>query len=376
MTGESGKVSDIVQSSGCEPKLASLLLEFTGGDPEGVKKILEAVEKDILIFKVRFSATTVKKYGMLLVFLNRKKKSLEKFIYLVSGNEEGSMFMLKKNWEALADDITNYRADNREEDETPDVKKLTDKIGSQMTKKLIQTDTTYVINLYKRQNPKLIDKYFANEIYNYSGDPAVKIEVIVEEVDVFALYKSSHMHDDALPGEMAQAPHRPPEPPPEVQPAEKPEEASRDASEAESELDSPMMSFNTELVLAPVNGKAVSELEVGDQVFLRVVESTSSAKYLSDLLNLKKEDGEYRLKAPVAEINEAGTGNAHIITELGPNIIGKAVATMNTKVAVDRGEAEPSSEKKKGGSSNAFFYGILALVILVIALMLLIRFSN
>ncbi len=383
---DQNSVNEIVRSTGCDPKLAGMLFEFTGGDPEGVRKILDAVDKDVLIFKVRYTAQTAKKYGVMLIYTNQKTRKLEKLTSLVSAYEEGSYFQLKKDWQTLEKDIEEYRDENYEDH--PEISKVRERIDTKLAQKIAKNDVKYLQELLRQSNMRQLNQYFANEIYDITGDPNVKCEVHIEQIDVFTYCKGnpesiSSGSVSSASGEESALPDAPS--------ANDSEELEGGAADTPTGGDtsagdppSATITYKTDLVLSPMKGKVASDLKHGDVVFLRIIESDESAEYLAKLLDGKLEGNQVRLSASIMEINTSGTGNLEVVTELGPNIVGKALVTPNTKVEVSK-MANPSGSQQekeklaedgreengqeKQASSNALFYWIIIFIIIIMVLM-------
>lgn len=68
-------IQQLVSSTGVDHKLAKLLLEFTGGDLEGARKIIDAIAKTIAVIKVRFITQKTNWAGTILIIYNLEKKN-------------------------------------------------------------------------------------------------------------------------------------------------------------------------------------------------------------------------------------------------------------------------------------------------------------
>ena len=74
MKDDDTMVQELVQSTGCDSKLASMLLDFTSNDLEGAKRIIRAVPKDIFAIKVKFITQITGYYGALFFCYDEKDK--------------------------------------------------------------------------------------------------------------------------------------------------------------------------------------------------------------------------------------------------------------------------------------------------------------
>ena len=54
------KLLRLQAETGCDPVLGALLLQFTGDDIEGALKILQSVEKNIIVLRLKFIGQSTK----------------------------------------------------------------------------------------------------------------------------------------------------------------------------------------------------------------------------------------------------------------------------------------------------------------------------
>ncbi|MBN2402078.1 MAG: hypothetical protein JXN64_06740 [Spirochaetes bacterium] len=81
-----------------------------------------------------------------------------------------------------------------------------------------------------------------------------------------------------------------------------------------------------QLILAPVSGKPIFELKIGDIIMCKIVPNTDRANYFIDLLDLRVENLIKPVPCKVIDIKSEGKGQPlEILTEIGPGIYGKCV---------------------------------------------------
>lgn len=81
-----------------------------------------------------------------------------------------------------------------------------------------------------------------------------------------------------------------------------------------------------QLILAPVSGKPIYELKIGDIIMCKIIPNTDQANYFIDLLNLRDDNTAKPAPCKVIDIKSEGKGHPlEILTELGPGIYGKCI---------------------------------------------------
>ena len=79
-----------------------------------------------------------------------------------------------------------------------------------------------------------------------------------------------------------------------------------------------------EPVLAPVKGKPIYELKVGDKIMAKIIASSDRANYFIDLLDLREGKSVKSLPCEVIDIKSSGRNTPiEILTQIGPGIYGK-----------------------------------------------------
>ncbi len=81
-----------------------------------------------------------------------------------------------------------------------------------------------------------------------------------------------------------------------------------------------------QLILAPVSGKPIYELKIGDIIMCKIIPNTDRANYFIDLLDLRVENLIKPVPGKVIDIKSEGKGQPlEILTEIGPGIYGKCI---------------------------------------------------
>ena len=86
------------------------------------------------------------------------------------------------------------------------------------------------------------------------------------------------------------------------------------------------VTLNIQLILAPVSGKPIYELKIGDYIMCKIIANTDRANYFIDLLDLRIDNLIKPVPSKVIDIKSEGKGQPlEIITEIGPGIYGKCI---------------------------------------------------
>lgn len=312
-------VNRLMEETGCDRTLAVFLLTFTGGDLEGAKTILESVSKDIYVLKGKFKGTErTNLYGLFLVFFDIKREKMMSVEALVSKDERIQMVDVHQSWDSM---IQLIRLGMSDKNTLPALSRdlrnaLMDSFGLEENKKnyfpFIQ-----VKNLAK------IESYISPFITQVISDSSVFLDLSIEEITPFQYYKSESAEWNLVRAQTA--------------------EQSSESREAAEEIapsgfleGEPLITLKIEPVLDPVHGKPVSELEPGEEIWVKIIDERDVGKYLAGLLGGRDEiTGLPKpIFVPVESIERTEAGNAHLTIRFGPGIMGEALVPEDVKVRV------------------------------------------
>jgi len=145
-----------------------------------------------------------------------------------------------------------------------------------------------------------------------------------------------------------------------------------------------------QLILAPVSGKPVYELKIGDKIVAKIIPNTDRSNYFIDLLNLRMENYIKPVACKLVDIvAEDKKGAVEIIAEIGPGIFGKCiederqvkvrlynpdvdgvVSQKEESVSKEVQDFVPPPELKRGEKSIKILYIMIGIVVLLIFLFL------
>jgi hypothetical protein len=93
-----------------------------------------------------------------------------------------------------------------------------------------------------------------------------------------------------------------------------------------------LSTVDVEMVLAPVSGIPIFELEVGDKIMVKITDRTTKGHYAVDLLGARVEGTLIPVPAEVLDISRGDDNEYTIICKLDGDINGKAVETEQVKL--------------------------------------------
>lgn len=98
------------------------------------------------------------------------------------------------------------------------------------------------------------------------------------------------------------------------------------STKSDLKLEEGSVTLTIQLILAPVSGKPIYELKVGDKIMTKIKPDSDRANYFIDLLNLRVENHVKPVPGEVIDIKSGGkTEPLEILTKMGPGIYGKCV---------------------------------------------------
>ena len=142
-----------------------------------------------------------------------------------------------------------------------------------------------------------------------------------------------------------------------------------------------LSAINVELVLAPVSGIPIYELEIGDKIMVKINDRTTKGNYAIDLLGARVDGTLIPVPAEVTEIERGEENEYTIVCKLDDDVSGKVVETEQVKLKrydellADRAGSEelPTIEDVAGKRKFPLFVvligGLMFIVVLVFLIM-------
>lgn len=252
-------------------------------------------EKNLFFLKGRFKSNSLNFYGLFLLIFNTRQELISHYILVSTFS---SVFDMEPHfgWEKYEEFIVNAKwKGNYNPNMTASVEDFFKKITSEENgqKEILYS---YVKN-YDYDN---IDTFMFDIINRIIHDKNLIIETGVQE--------SSEMEFRETKENRSQKKDAQPQQPDDKKPADE------------------GVTLTIQLILAPVSGKPMYELKIGDVIMCKILPNTDRANYFIDLLNLRVENVVKPVPGKVIDIKSEGKGFAlEILTEIGPGIYGKCI---------------------------------------------------
>lgn len=93
-----------------------------------------------------------------------------------------------------------------------------------------------------------------------------------------------------------------------------------------------LSAINVELVLAPVSGIPIYELEIGDKIMVKINDRTTKGNYAIDFLGARVDGTIIPVPAEVTEIERGEENEYTIVCKLDDDVFGKVVETEQVKL--------------------------------------------
>jgi hypothetical protein len=352
------KIKDVISATGCDEKLAHIILEFTDGVVENACKIIFAIPKDILVVVARFQAARVQKQGMLVLAYAYKKRKVERLEALVASQKEIVESVQENSLQPLFKLMEENRQKITEQDQndTKDLLALLRKEESIVKlRELIDEEGKF--------EEQSLSSWLNDILFRTFADSNLTIRISTRMVDSFQLNRGEkEIVSDAKEVQEPAA-------------AEK-KTAENEGSRPEYKNDSVIL-LMSQPVISPVKGTPIPRFKIGDAVFAEISDPREVGAYLKKLLQeaATKEHPEYegRVPALIEEMEySTNTDNVSLIVKYGPGIYGRLLVPRDLKIEAP-GKAQDSGEETKTGSAAWLLWVAVSAFIFLIILMAIIK---
>jgi hypothetical protein len=251
-------------------------------------------EDNILIVKGRFKSVSMNLYGLFLIIFNNAKQ-LDTYHVIVSSYSDMYEYEPHISWEKYEEYIVDRKwKGNYNNSMTVSLMEALKKLTEDNKTAKLLFDHTYNYD-YDQMDIILYD--LINRIIH---DKNLVMETIIQEVSSSEFRK---VKDDRS----------------------KPQETQEDEKPADNEPQNVILQVKP--IVAPVKGKPIYELKLGDRIMTRIIPSTPRENYYIDLYNLKEEKGVRPVPASVVDIKAVSGKNnpIEILVEIIPGIYGQFI---------------------------------------------------
>jgi len=317
-------------------------------------------EGNILIVKGRFKSTSMNLYGLFLLTFNAMKK-LDTHQVIVSSYSD--MYDLEPNtpWHKFEEYIVDRKwKGNFNNSMTASIMEAFNKISDDVRNLKILYDNVYNYD-YDQMDLILYD--MINRIIH---DKNLVMESLIQEISLQEL--QSVKEDRSKP---------------------------QDTDEPGEKKNPQGTILQIKPVLAPLNGKPIYELRIGDKIMIKIIPSSNKENYYIDLYNLRDDKGIRTIPASVIDIkSSAGKNNPiEILAEIAPGVYGqcledekliklkmydpKSDSTINDKnrPAVKKDNSASSTNNDAAGSGKSIMIMAALFVVILFLFILLLMLS-
>ncbi len=348
------KVKELMYSSGADEKLSSLLIEFTGGDIEGARKIIEAMPKNYTAIKTRYMAHKAHYYGVILIVMDLKQKSFENIFLVADKNKDASLIDTALKYDEFKEKIISYI-----KKQDPDIEmmgRLKEAVNAENFKEKVFAKSDGDNRLDTEQLKVVFSELFSRVLTEQNC--AIKIET--EEVDLFSVHKSAYQY--------------------QVKKDNDEKDSGTDDEKKKKEevhiRNISLVLLKVEPVVAPVMGVPALELQVNDKIMVKIIDQREIGYYLSGLLDARENQESVPVPATIKEISkQEDTDNLMIIVEFGPGIAGKMYISPDIKIEIP-GLKEEEVKESPGFPKINFLWIIFFLIIVFFIILLFTIFVN
>ena len=264
----------------------------------------EYSEDNIIIIKGRFKSSPMNLYGQFLIIFNNKKQ-FESYNIVVSTFSDAYELEPHMGWERFEENIINF--------------KWKGNYNASMTSSLMDQLKNFSADY------RAVGLLFDNA-YNYDYDNMdvtlydlinriVHDKNLILETGIQELTQEEFIQTKENRGRQKDEPAEP-----------------VTVGEFEVQLAEGSVILPIKGIVAPVRGKAIYELRIGDKIMVRILPNSDRANYFIDLLSLRDDTqrDEKKIKPTPAEVLDIkkGTGKrdpVEILVEIGPGLYGKLI---------------------------------------------------
>jgi len=248
-------------------------------------------EDNILVVKGRFKSAPLNLFGQFFIMMSNTKQ-IDKYDIVVTSYSDSYDMEPHTSW----DQYEEYIADTKWKGQFNN--SMTISLSNQL--KSLADDTVMTEELY-------------NQIYNYDYD---KMEVILYDVINRIIHEKNLLLETSIqevtPGELQKTKEE----------RNKPKE---EENEAAPKVENESIILQVKPILAPVKGKPIYELKLGDRIMIKIQENSDKARYFIDYFDLRQ-DG--KIMPTAGEVIDIKAGKERkdpieILTKIDKGIYGR-----------------------------------------------------
>ncbi|MGQ9630663.1 MAG: DUF4899 domain-containing protein [bacterium] len=347
--GKKRDIERIMAETGCTEEQATLVLEYAGGDVDEAIKTIVSSEKFIYVIKGKFISNVTKLRGLFVVFANVKTEAIERCAFLATDDQSFYLIDLDMKWSEFEESLYIRKFSKGViQSASQDMQRALEHSlqGDQFKEKFFRSLRDVDKDLTRNM---LTDTL--RTVSSVGGD--VDVTINIEQIDLYQFKGVSE------PGE------------------EKGEEGGKEKEGAPEEA--PVTTVKTKLIVDPINGLPLSQLDRGDAVYLALIDD-GDVNEVAGYVSLNPATREVLNPVRIDNISSTDAGQVLVRTVLVPGIFGTAtLRSMDVKIKVGprRGDVEGdrrkiSSRQQEGEGGDTSIVIIIGAAVLILILIFII----
>ncbi|MBN2039948.1 MAG: hypothetical protein JW864_07910 [Spirochaetes bacterium] len=321
---EIDKLNKAVDSLSEQKKKLEIALHYTHGDADKAKKMISGAYKDVYAIKARFSASNT--FGAFLMFFNIPYSSLIHSCVVLSRSYILEDIKTSLQWRVFEEEVEKFNQEGNYDSEM--TSKMRDNLADAFVIKLTGDQRANEL----KKNLELNDEIAANRVIKKFIQDRFGFQNIDLSVD-YEQISSLDMELFSITSNKIELKKQSEE---NKKGAEEPEiEPFKDEEDELSDKDVQHI-IQGALILAPIKGKSISSVQIGDRLKVNFTTSSSTAVSIAKALNAY-EDGNFKpISARVVSIRHLADGGYKIFCLIAKGIYVRIEEEEdNIKVAID-----------------------------------------
>lgn len=304
----------LVNNYNLPPDFANRIIQFTQGDLEAAIRFIEASEKGIFILKGKFISSKKSCNGALLLFYNQQTNTPEYVFVVVSTDPAIARIKIEDSWRTMHEAMMRFYTSKEAN------KELSSKIESRL---LAQENASYFSIFFTLSGVDIVNlkRFLLNEISKILIDTNTILKVAREATDVFHFSGFIKMTNVGL----------------KLQP--------------QSQLNLiTLLNISVEPVLAPLGGKDVEKIDIGDEILVRVTDTREIVHFLMGFINTSSVSPGKLFGRVIFNQKTSTSLNNLVVLEFAPGVFGRFSIGEKIRVHVK------SKEEKEQNESGSYQY--------------------
>lgn len=328
---------------------------YTHGDFERAKSMVSGAYQDMYVLKGRFSSSSM--YGAFILFFNKIYNQIAHFYSIVSQSYAVGDIKTNQGWKNFEKEIESARNEQNHDDVLGN--QLYDALSSFLTVNLSggENKGSELCRLIEQDEAIAVNHLLQKVIVDKIGYQNVSISIDYEPISSLDMETDSISSKKLTPNDLKKE-----------EPKEEPAEAKQKSADPLQEKEVKLQ-FNGGLVLSPIKGKDVSQLEVGDRIKISIIDKNPKVIDLAKAFDAYTEEGKFKpISGRIISIDHSQKNGYKIFAIVAKGIYARIEEEEeNIKVAMDTlGMASKEGAADAPKKASAAVIIVLAVVLVIL----------